>query len=226
MTARISAILLPMARARSLALLAALAGACVPPEPPDDQPTTTDEGPSTTTGAPADTSGHPATTDPADSTGEPTDPSPWLCPIEPAPEPWFVLGWDYIGGWIELEPGDPLTITIGGQGLWMIPLGVRGEGFCVPADPYAYDLVPTLDARIEAEGRPTPVAAVVGFPVSFEPLDETDRTLGYTFIPMIIDDTIDPAELEGVPATIHAELRARDTPPLSFTLDGVLTISD
>jgi hypothetical protein len=217
--------LLPMVRAHSLLLAAALAGACA--SELRDEPTTTDGPPATTTD-PAHTTTDP-TLEPADSSGEPVDPTPWLCPTEPAPDPWFVLGWDYVDGWIDLDPGGPFTITIGGQGAWMIPLGVRGEGFCVPADPYAYDLVPTLDASIDAQGRAEPIAAVLGFPVSFQPLYDDEGgpgTLGYTFIPMIIDDAIDPAELEGIPATIHAELRARDTPPLSFTLDGVLTVSD
>lgn len=216
--------LLAMARAHPLLLAACLAGACA--SDPTSLPIT-DDGPATsTTGELAGTSI--GTTEPADSSGEPTDPSPWLCPAEPAPDPWFTLGWDYIDGWVDLEPGGPFTITIGGQGAWMIPLGVRGHGFCVPADPYAYDLVPTLDVRIEAEGHPEPIAAVLGFPVSFVPLDQADpqSDLRYTFIPMIIVDELDVTTLEGVPASIHAELRARDTPPLSFTLDGVLTISE
>jgi hypothetical protein len=158
------------------------------------------------------------------SSGEPADPAPWLCPTDPTPAPAFVLGWDYKDGWADLRPGGPVTITIGGQGAWMIPLGVRGDGFCVPADPYAYDLVPTLDVRIEAQGHPEPIAVVLGFPVSFQPIDEGG--LGYTFIPMIIADHLDVDALEGLPTTIRAELRPRDTPPLTFALDGVLTISE
>ncbi|MCX4241624.1 hypothetical protein [Paraliomyxa miuraensis] len=157
-------------------------------------------------------------------TGEPDDHDPWLCPTEQAPDPRFVLGWDYKDGWIDLEREGPITITVGGQGAWMVPLGVRAEGFCVPADPYAYDLVPTLDVRIEAEGHASPVAAVVGFPVSFQPRREGG--FHYTFIPMIIADELDPYELHGVPATITAELRPRDVMPLSWQLDGVLVMSD
>lgn len=159
-----------------------------------------------------------------DSTGEPAEPTPWLCPPEPGPDPWFVLGWDYKDGWIELSPDGPITITVGGQGAWMVPLGVRGDGFCVPADPYAYDRVPTLDVSIEAEGHAQPVAAVVGFPVSFKPRSEGG--LGYTFIPMIIADDLELESLDGLPASIRAELRPRDVAPLSFALDGVLVISD
>jgi hypothetical protein len=204
----------------SLLLAAGFASGCAPerPDPPsvDDEPEATDgsdTSASTETGAIADS-----------SSGEPTDPEPWLCPAEPAPAPAFVLGWDYKDGWSDLHPGGPVTITIGGQGAWMIPLGVRGDGFCVPADPSAYDLVPTLDIRIEADGQPEPIALVLGFPVSFDPRDEGG--FGYTFIPMILADDLDVDALEGVPTTIVAELRPRDTPPLSFTLAGVLTISD
>lgn len=63
-----------------------------------------------------------------------------------------MLGWDYKDGWLDLEPNGPVTIIVGGQGAWMIPIGVRGEGFCVPSDPHDYGRVPTLDIRIEAEG--------------------------------------------------------------------------
>jgi hypothetical protein len=203
-----------------LLLAAGLASGCAP-EPHD--PPRVDEGPATTDGGDTSDSTEAGTT--ADgSSGEPADPEPWLCPPEPAPAPAFVLGWDYKDGWIDLHPGGPVTITIGGQGAWMIPLGVRGEGFCVPADPSAYDLVPTLDIRIEAAGHPEPIAVVLGFPVSFEPLDEGG--LGYTFIPMILADHLDLDTLQGVPTTIRAELRPRDTPPLPFVLDGVLTISE
>lgn len=205
----------------SLLLAAGVASGCAStrPDPPhvDDGPATTDGGDTsdfTETGAIA----------PDGSSGEPVDPQPWLCPAEPAPAPAFVLGWDYKDGWSDLHPGGPVTITIGGQGAWMIPLGVRGDGFCVPADSSAYDLVPTLDIRIEAQGQPEPIALVLGFPVSFEPLDAGG--LGYTFIPMILADDLDVDALEGVPTTILAELRPRDTPPLSFVLDGVLTVSE
>jgi hypothetical protein len=205
-----------MTRARLL-LVAALAGACSP----DPRGPAGDDGPPATTD---DTLG-PGTHAPADSSGEPVD-AAWRCPDEPAP--WFVLGWDYKDGWLDLQPGGPLTITLGGQGLWMIPLGVHASGFCVPADPFAYDLVPTLDIAITAAGHPEPIATVVGFPVSFVPLDEDDpgSLLGYTFIPMILADALDVDALEGVPATIHAELLPRDAPRLVFDHAGVLTISD
>lgn len=213
-----------MARARLL-LAAALLAACTP-EPPGEP--SGDDGPlPTTTDAPPGTSTQ-AASGPADSSGEAAD-AVWRCPTTtPAPDPWFVLGWDYKDGWLDLSPGGPLTITLGGQGMWMIPLGVHGDGFCVPADPHAYDLVPTLDVTITAEGHPAPIATVLGFPVSFVPLDEDDPAsmLGYTFIPMILADELDVTTLEGVPATIHAELHTRDAPLLAFDHAGVLTLSD
>lgn len=158
------------------------------------------------------------------STGAAVDPSPWLCPTEPDVLPGFELGWDYKDGWIDLEPDGPLVIIIGGQGAWMIPLGVRGDGFCVPADSSDYENVPPLDVTIEAGGRAEPVAIVRDFPVSFEPIDEGG--LGYTFIPMVIADGLTVETLEGLDTTIRAELRARDVPPLEYVFHGVLTISD
>lgn len=158
------------------------------------------------------------------SSGEAVDPTQWLCPADPDATPRFELGWDYKDGWIDLEPDGPVVITIGGQGAWMVPLGVRGDGFCVPADPSDYDHVPPLDITIEAEGLAEPVAMVTDFPVSFEPIDEGG--LGYTFIPMMIADHLEVQALEGLATTIRAELHAHDVPPLHFALDGFLTISD
>jgi hypothetical protein len=108
----------------------------------------------------------------------------------------------------------------------MIPLGVRGDGFCVPADPYAYDLVPTLDVAIVADGQREPITAVLGFPVSFEPRDDGAEGFRYKFIPMIIRDDVDVTEIDGMPASIEAELFVRDGPPLALSLDGVLVISE
>ena len=136
----------------------------------------------------------------------------------------FELGWHYKDGWIDLVDGGPLTVTLGGQGAWMVPLGVRGEGFCVPADPAEYDHVPTLDISINADGHGEPIATAVDFPVSFKPIEEGD--LGYSFIPMVIADAIDVDGLEGVATTIRAELRTRDHGSLEFAFDGQLTVSD
>ncbi|MCA9704885.1 MAG: hypothetical protein KDK70_03430 [Myxococcales bacterium] len=205
-------------------LLLALAG-CGPP--PADAPADASTG--STSAPPLEDSSATAASTGADgstsgSTGEPADPAQWLCPQDPAPVPYFELGWDYKDGWSDLVPDGPVVITIGGQGAWMIPLGVRGDGFCVPADPSDYDHVPPLDVTIEAEGLAEPIAMVRDFPVSFEPIDEGG--LGYTFIPMMIADGVDVGDLEGRATSIRAQLRPRDLPPLQFALDGVLTISE
>lgn len=195
----------------------AIAACTDPADPPADPPAASSSDGGTTTDPTTSSTALP------DSSGEPADPSPWSCPAEPT-DPWFELGWDYKDGWIDLTPGGPITITVGGQGAWMVPLGVRGDGFCVPTDPFAYDLVPTLDVHIDAAGHEQPVASVVGFPVSFRPLDEGG--LGYTFIPMILADELDPEALHGTPASIHAQLRPRDGGPLSFALHGELVLSE
>ncbi len=214
---------------RRLALLLALSGCTAPVV--DGQPPSTQEsgdpsdGPGGTT--PAPTSGGDDDDDDGpsqDSSGGPSDAIDWLCPTDPDAVPHFELGWDYKDGWIDLDPGGPVTITIGGQGAWMIPLGVRGDGFCVPADPHEYDYVPPLDLTISAEEHAEPISMVTEFPVSFEPIEVGG--LGYTFIPMMIHDSIDIMALDGQHTVIEAELSTRDGVALSFTLEGTLTISD
>lgn len=154
------------------------------------------------------------------TTDSPADP-PELCSEDGPPR--FELGWDYTEGWRSLDAEGPIPIVIGGQGSWMVPLGVRGDGFCVPADPYDYDRVPVLDIRIEAEGFGDPVTAVWDFPVSFEPLD--GGGFGYTFIPMMIEGTLVEG-LHDVHATIQAELRVQAAAPIGWEQPGVLVISD
>ncbi|MCH9688780.1 MAG: hypothetical protein K0V04_45530 [Deltaproteobacteria bacterium] len=190
---------------------------------------TDDSGVSDSSGSVVDTGPLTAATDDGDdtsppgATGEPVDDT-WLCPDDPQRTASFELGWDYKDGWIDLEPGGPMVITIGGQGAWMIPLGVRGDGFCVPANPSDYERVPRLEVRIEAQGQAEPIATVVGFPVSFEPLEPSG--MGYTFIPMMLLDDLDVEGLEGVDVSMTAQLQVRDGPPLNYAFAGVLTVSE
>lgn len=154
-----------------VALATCVCVACGSPAPEGDA----DAGSGSTSAGPADASNG---TSPAPS--ETDDEIPWLCP-PPEQPPTFALGWHYKEDWIDLEPGGPVELTIGGQGAWMIPIGVRGNGFCVPEDPSAYDYVPRLDIQFEAEGIEPPLSFVTDFPVSFEPIDAGG--FGYTFIP-------------------------------------------
>ena len=170
--------------------------------------------PSTSTpGTSAETSGPPAT-----GSGGSDD---LLCPPDPAPEPSYILGWEYVGGYYAIEAGTELAIVMGWQGAFMIPLAITGAGFCVPNDPFDYENVPQLEARIDVGDTWAPLATVESFPVSFTPSD--DATFHYAIIPMVLPDGLDPTELHGAAATLTSTLYVRDGPTLTFDRDVTLT---
>jgi len=111
----------------------------------------------------------------------------------------------------ELKDGDAMKIVRGGQGLLMLPFGVRGSGFEVPADPNAWDdpKMPHVDMYVDIEG------ANVGFGGHFSRLNEypigfveVDGTLEHMYIAIIVPDAIDdPETLVNKAGVVHMELR-------------------
>jgi hypothetical protein len=148
-----------------------------------------------------------------------------FCPPEPEPEPDYVLGWEYIEGYHEIDEGTSVDIVMGWQGAFMVPLAITGAGFCVPVDPFDYDNVPQLDARIDVGDAWLPLTAVESFPVSFGPTAD-DPALHYAIIPMVLPDGLDPFELDGLSATLTSELRVRGGPTLTFDREVILQAQD
>jgi hypothetical protein len=111
----------------------------------------------------------------------------------------------------ELKDGDAMKIVRGGQGLLMLPFGVRGSGFEVPADPNAWDdpKMPHVDMYVDIEG------ANVGFGGHFSRLNEypigfveVDGALEHMYIAIIVPDAIDdPQQLVNKAGVVHMELR-------------------
>ncbi len=121
----------------------------------------------------------------------------------------------------ELKQGDTLTIVRGGQGLLMLPLGVRGRGFEVPVDPNDWDdpRMPHIDVWMDIEGFNVGLgghfARVPDYPIGFVPIDDKG-TLEHLYIAVLVPDGVsDPQGLTGQQGTLRAELHTYKQPTVA-----------
>ncbi|MBA3547452.1 MAG: hypothetical protein H0T76_13275 [Nannocystis sp.] len=128
----------------------------------------------------------------------------------------------------ELGDGDELTIVRGGQGLLMLPLGVHGSGFEVPADPLDWDnaRTPRIDLWIDIEGFNVGIGGhftqITGYPIGFVPVGG-DGTLEHLYITAFVPDPIaDPSVLFGKPGVLRAELQTYQQPTVALELSFVV----
>jgi len=128
----------------------------------------------------------------------------------------------------ELVDGDTLQIVRGGQGLLMLPLGVRGSGFEVPVDPNDWEnpRMPRIDLWMDIEGFNLGFgghfARVPNYTIGFVPVDEMG-TLEHLYIAVLVPDAIDDASaLTGQPGLIRAELRTYMQPTVARQLSFVV----
>lgn len=121
-----------------------------------------------------------------------------------------------------LEDGDEYRIVLGGQGFFMFPLGLRAGGFCVPEDLSDRDEFPILDAEIFVEDAR--VAWMINQPLDF--LMQDDDSYALMTLPLILDDDMDPADLEGKPGSLEVELWPYEVAPLSRDVDFVAVVQD
>ena len=122
----------------------------------------------------------------------------------------------------ELVNGAPLQIVRGGQGLLMLPLGVHGRGFEVPADPNDWDdpRTPTIDLWVDIEGFNVGLgghfARITGYTIGFVPIDK-EGTLEHLYITVFVPDAVtDPSVLFGKTGVIRAELQTFEQPTIAL----------
>lgn len=152
--------------------------------------------------APGSTSTPQTTADPTEAGGGAATETPHAA--------WFALGqgeFDYR----PLADGDELAMVLGSQGAWMFPIGVRGGGFTLPADPA--DLqgpdVPRFDLWLDIDGYEVSLgghlAEVADLPLLFTVAD--DGTYAAPYVPLILPEVLaDLRDLDGAPARLHGEL--------------------
>ena len=128
----------------------------------------------------------------------------------------------------ELTQGDTLTIVLGGQGLLMLPLAVRGSGFQIPENPTDWDdpRMPRINLWVDIEGFNVGFgghfARVPDYTIGFVPIDDKG-TLEHIYIAVLVPDGIeDPEQLLGRPGLIRAELRTYKQPTVAQELSFVV----
>ena len=145
-------------------------------------------------------------------------------------EGWFVMGQGEVPGWTALEDGDELLMVLGGQGLLMFPMPLRGGGFRVPKDPLDYTdpAAPILDIHIDIEGHVYDnghFERVVNYPIPLSPLG--DGSFEFIYVTLFIpDELVDPCAIDGLPGQIHAELDVVDGDRLVWDREVVIAVPE
>ncbi len=127
-----------------------------------------------------------------------------------------------------VEDGDELEMVLGGQGLLMFPMPVRGGGFELPPDPsdYNHPKIPLLDATVDIDGFNTGTGGhfiyLANYRIPFTVRGDGDYQFNYVAL-IIPDDVEDYTVLDGRPAHVHAELSPHGLEdPLVFDRDVII----
>ena len=140
---------------------------------------------------------------------------------------WFEMGWGE-GQFTPVADGDVLPIVRGGQGAEMFPLPFRGGEWYLPDEIVSWmdETGPLIDITMDIEGYNDGVGGhfkyIANYTLDWIVLD--DGTYQSSYLPLIIPDGIDTAELEGLPAHIEAKLRPYEQPTLELELDVTVTV--
>ncbi len=136
---------------------------------------------------------------------------------------WLALGQGEME-FVEVEAGDELLMVLGGQGLLMFPMPIRGGGFVLPDDPtdYTDPDVPVLDMHLDIDGYNIGYgghfARIANYPIPFEVLDADTYEFIYVTI-FVPDELANPCDIDEQPGHLHAELETADGQLLIVDLD-------
>ena len=146
----------------------------------------------------------------------------------PSGDGWFLMGQGE-SGWNEVDEGDELLMVLGGQGLLMFPMPIRGQGFTLPDDPsdWTDPDIPILDIHLDIEGFNIGFGGhfsrIANYPVPFTILD--DGTFEFVYITIFVPDELtDPCAIDGLPGDIHAELETADGETLTWDRSVVIAV--
>ncbi len=129
-----------------------------------------------------------------------------------------------------LASGDTLNLVRGGQGLLMLPIGLRGENFEVPDDPtdFTNPKMPLVDLWLDIDGFNIGVgdhfSRIANYPVGFVPIG--DGVLEHLYTAILVPDELDgdPFVLDGLPGHLWVQLRTFDNPAVTREIEVVIAV--
>jgi hypothetical protein len=128
-----------------------------------------------------------------------------------------------------LENGDTIAVVRGGQGLLMLPFGLRGRNFVITEDPNDWDnpMIPNVDMWVDIDGHNVGFgghfARLNNYAVGFYPLNDGMGTLEHMYIAIIVPDAIaDPQTLTNQHGKVHIELNTYNEPTAIRELEFVI----
>jgi hypothetical protein len=143
-----------------------------------------------------------------------------------------VVGWFDIGfgeqGFEPIEHGGEMHIVWGSQGAAMFPMPIRAGEFVLPDDPrdFTDERAPILELTVDIEGFNSGVGGhfkrIANYPIAFDILP--DGTYEFIYVRVIVPDTIDPADLDGLPAHVWVQLDPWGSAPLTIEYDLVARV--
>lgn len=146
----------------------------------------------------------------------------------PAPGAWIAMGQGE-EGWYPVENGDELLMVLGGQGLLMFPMPLRGKGFTLADDPsdYTDPATPIFDMYLDIPGFELDFGGhfkrLSNYPVPFEILP--DGTYEFVYITLFVPDELtNPCDIDGLPGELHAELDVVDGYVLTWDRSVVMEV--
>ncbi len=139
------------------------------------------------------------------------------------------LGWGLFSPFQPLVDGGDLVLVIGGQGLAMFPVPLRGTGFYLPQIPYPYDhpQAPLLDIELDVEGLEGiggHFIYLANYPI---PFGDWGDSYQFYYVALLLPDEVggerlDPADVDGRSAHLLGRIHPFGEDPVVVEYDLTL----